>query len=92
MSWSVGKLDPMSTCPISVFQNLTPVLTRMTKEVDAREKELTHQVHREMLVRSLEQVKNLTPVLISGIKTFITVKDSGECHSDKVPGKTRCGQ
>lgn len=92
MSWSVGKLDPMSTCPISVFQNLTPVLTRMTKEVDAREKELTHQVHREMLVRSLEQVKNLTPVLISGIKTFITVKDSGKCHSDKVSGKTRCGQ
>ena len=50
----------------------------MTKEVDAREKELTHQVHREMLTRSLEQVKNLTPVLISGIKTFITVKDSGK--------------
>lgn len=57
----------------------------MTKEVDAREKELTHQVHREMLTRSLEQVKNLTPVLISGIKTFITVKDSGKSlkgHTD----------
>lgn len=53
----------------------------MTKEVDAREKELTHQVHREMLTRSLEQVKNLTPVLISGIKTFITVKDSGKSWS-----------
>ena len=59
-------------------QNLSPVLTRMTKNVDAREKELTHQVHRDMLLRSLEQVKNLTPVLISGIKIFITAKQSGE--------------
>ncbi|XP_052711287.1 vinculin-like isoform X14 [Crassostrea angulata] len=67
---------------VTYVRNLTPVLTRMTKEVDAREKELTHQVHREMLVRSLEQVKNLTPVLISGIKTFITVKDSGKNPQD----------
>ena len=50
----------------------------MTKDVDAREKELTHQVHREWLIRSLEQVKTLTPVLISGIKIFITTKTSGE--------------
>ncbi|XP_078333941.1 vinculin-like isoform X13 [Crassostrea virginica] len=67
---------------VTYVRNLTPVLTRMTKEVDAREKELTHQVHREMLTRSLEQVKNLTPVLISGIKTFITVKDSGKDPQD----------
>ena len=52
----------------------------MTKEVDAREKELTHQVHREMLVRSLEQVKNLTPVLISGIKVFITAKQTSKIY------------
>ena len=63
-------------------QNLSPVLTRMTKNVDAREKELTHQVHREMLLRSLEQVKNLTPVLISGIKIFITAKQSGGSPAD----------
>ncbi|XP_062603621.1 vinculin-like, partial [Saccostrea cucullata] len=67
---------------VTYVRNLTPVLTRMTKEVDAREKELTHQVHREMLTRSLEQVKNLTPVLISGIKTYITVKDSGKNPQD----------
>ena len=53
----------------------------MTKEVDAREKELTHQVHREMLIRSLEQVKNLTPVLISGIKIFITAKQTSKLYS-----------
>ncbi|XP_060566172.1 vinculin-like isoform X10 [Ruditapes philippinarum] len=63
---------------VTYVKNLSPVLTRMTKEVDAREKELTHQVHREMLIRSLEQVKNLTPVLISGIKIFITAKQTNQ--------------
>ncbi len=59
-------------------QNLSPVLTKMTKEVDAREKELTHQVHREWLIRSLDSIKQLTPVLISGIKIYVTTKDTGK--------------
>ena len=49
----------------------------MTKSVDAREKELTHQIHRDMLTQSLEQVKVLTPILISSIKMFIAAKESG---------------
>ena len=57
----------------------------MTKDVDGREKELTHQVHREWLIRSLEQVKTLTPVLISGIKIFITTKTSGQFGTFRVP-------
>ncbi|CAL1528303.1 unnamed protein product [Lymnaea stagnalis] len=63
---------------VTFVKNLSPVLTKMTKEVDNREKELTHQVHRDMLIRSLEQVKQLTPVLISGIKIFITANQSGQ--------------
>ncbi|XP_059177880.1 vinculin-like [Physella acuta] len=63
---------------VTFVKNLSPVLTKMTKEVDNREKELTHQVHRDMLIRSLEQVKQLTPVLISGIKIFITASQSGQ--------------
>lgn len=43
----------------------------MTKEVDAREKELTHQAHRDLLCEHLEQVKNLTPSFISSIKIFL---------------------
>jgi vinculin len=70
----VDRMDDL----VTFVKNLSPVLTRMTKEVDFREKELTHQVHRDMLVRSLEQVKVLTPVLISGIKIFITA-----CQSDQ---------
>ena len=61
-----------------MLQNLSPVLTNMTKLVDAREKELTHQVHRMMLVRSLDEVKNLTPVLISAVKMYITAKQLSE--------------
>ncbi|XP_052798617.1 vinculin-like isoform X8 [Mya arenaria] len=67
---------------VTYVKNLSPVLTRMTKEVDTREKELTHQVHREMLIRSLEQVKNLTPVLISGIKIYITAKQTNQGVQD----------
>ena len=63
---------------VFLFKNLSPVLTRMTKDVDSREKELTHQVHRDWLQRSLEQVKQLTPVLISGIKIYVTTKDQGQ--------------
>ncbi|KAH9513752.1 hypothetical protein Btru_042006, partial [Bulinus truncatus] len=63
---------------VTFVKNLSPVLTKMTKEVDNREKELTHQVHRDMLTRSLEQVKQLTPVLISGIKIYITASQSGQ--------------
>lgn len=59
---------------VTFVKNLSPVLTRMTKEVDTREKELTHQVHREWLQRSLEQVKQLTPSLITSIKIFVTNK------------------
>ncbi|BFZ04162.1 hypothetical protein BsWGS_07200 [Bradybaena similaris] len=69
----VDRMDDL----VTFVKNLSPVLTKMTKEVDNREKELTHQVHRDMLVRSLEQVKVLTPVLISGIKIFITASQSG---------------
>lgn len=49
----------------------------MAKEVDTRERELTHQVHREWLQRAIEQVKQLTPALISGIKIFVTTKTQG---------------
>ncbi|ELU06809.1 hypothetical protein CAPTEDRAFT_221766 [Capitella teleta] len=62
---------------VTFVKNLSPVLTKMTKEVDGRQKELTHQVHREWLERSLEQVKQLTPILISGIKIYITTKSQG---------------
>jgi len=49
----------------------------MSKEVDLRIKELTHVIHRQLLIRSLEQVKTLTPLLISSINVYITSKHTG---------------
>ncbi|KAK6184512.1 hypothetical protein SNE40_001838 [Patella caerulea] len=63
---------------VTFVKNLSPVITKMMKEVDGRKEELTHIVHRDMLKRSLDQVKNLTPVLISGIKIFITAKANNQ--------------
>ena len=83
--WAVSYYKWPRSCGVGeeltillVLQNLSPVLTQMTKEVDSREKELTHQVHRQWLQTSLEQVKQLTPVLISSVKIYITTKDSSK--------------
>ncbi|CAF1409619.1 unnamed protein product [Adineta steineri] len=62
---------------VDFVQNLTPILTQMSKEVDLRIKELTHVIHRQLLTRSLEQVKTLTPLLISSINVCITSKHTG---------------
>lgn len=38
----------------------------MAKMIDERQQELTHQEHRVMLVNSMNTVKELLPILISG--------------------------
>lgn len=43
----------------------------MAKMIDERQQELTHQEHRVMLVNSMNTVKELLPILISG-KTFFS--------------------
>lgn len=43
----------------------------MAKMIDERQQELTHQEHRVMLVNSMNTVKELLPVLISGISALI---------------------
>lgn len=46
--------------------SLLPGMTKMAKMIDERQQELTHQEHRVMLVNSMNTVKELLPVLISG--------------------------
>ncbi|XP_037091757.1 LOW QUALITY PROTEIN: vinculin-like [Pollicipes pollicipes] len=58
---------------VQFVKDLSPCLTKVSRDVDAREKELTHQVHREMLVRCLEQVKTLAPILICSMKIYIQI-------------------
>ncbi|XP_043490637.1 vinculin isoform X6 [Polistes fuscatus] len=62
---------------VHFLKNLSPCLSKVSREVSAREKELTHQVHREILVRCLEQVKTLAPILICSMKIFIHIISQG---------------
>lgn len=62
---------------VQFVKDLSPCLTRVSREVDARQKELTHQVHRDILVRCLEQVKTLAPILICSMKIFIQIVSQG---------------
>ncbi|XP_036427791.1 LOW QUALITY PROTEIN: vinculin b [Colossoma macropomum] len=59
---------------ITYTKNLGPGMTKMAKMIDERQQELTHQEHRVMLVNSMNTVKELLPILISGIKIFVTTK------------------
>lgn len=62
---------------VQFVKDLSPCLTKVSREVDARQKELTHQVHRDILVRCLEQVKTLAPILICSMKIFIQIITQG---------------
>uniref|UniRef100_A0A3Q3RQW0 Vinculin n=1 Tax=Mastacembelus armatus TaxID=205130 RepID=A0A3Q3RQW0_9TELE len=44
--------------------------------IEERQQELTHQEHRQMLVSSMNTIKELLPVLISAIKIFVATKCS----------------
>uniref|UniRef100_A0A8D0CMT7 Vinculin n=1 Tax=Scleropages formosus TaxID=113540 RepID=A0A8D0CMT7_SCLFO len=67
---------------ITYTKNLGPGMTKMAKMIDERQQELTHQEHRVMLVNSMNTVKELLPVLISG----------DECGRGRreTPGDTSC--
>ncbi|EDW86230.1 uncharacterized protein Dwil_GK16959 [Drosophila willistoni] len=58
---------------VQFLKDLSPCLSKVSREVGAREKELTHQVHSEILVRCLEQVKTLAPILICSMKVYIHI-------------------
>lgn len=62
---------------IQFLKDLRPCLSTVSAEVGAREKELTHQVHSEILVRCLEQVKILAPILICSMKVYIHIMEQG---------------
>lgn len=53
-------------------------MTRVSKDIDAREKELTHQVHREILLRCMDTVKTLSPIMICAMKIFIQLTEHSQ--------------
>ncbi|KAK9886524.1 hypothetical protein WA026_016801, partial [Henosepilachna vigintioctopunctata] len=62
---------------VQFLRDLSPCLSRVSREVSAREKELTHQVHSEILVRCLDQIKTLAPILICSMKIYIHIVSQG---------------
>ncbi|CAJ0579773.1 unnamed protein product, partial [Mesorhabditis spiculigera] len=57
-------------------KDITPWLSRVSQDVNLRQQELTHQVHREILLRCLDQIKTLSPILICSMKIFIQLGQS----------------
>ncbi|XP_067124488.1 vinculin-like isoform X4 [Centruroides vittatus] len=62
---------------VKFVKDLSPCLTKVSREVDAREKELTIQVHREILIRCLDSIKTLAPIFICSMKIFIQIYSQG---------------
>lgn len=60
-----------------LFQDISPHLTKVSRDVDAREKELTHMAHREILIRSLDSIKTLAPILICAMKIYVQLLAQG---------------
>jgi vinculin len=56
-------------------RDITPWLTRMSKDIESRVLELTHQVHREILVRCMDAVKTLSPILVCAMKIFVQINE-----------------
>lgn len=65
----IDKIDDL----VVYVKNLAPILTKMTREINTREKELTHQIHRDLLCQHLDQVKSLTSPFISSIKIGLLI-------------------
>ena len=66
---------------VTFVKNLTPGITEMAKKVEGRIEELTHQVHADMLKKSLNAVKAMSTQLITAIKTYVlTVQRGNELY------------
>ncbi|XP_023329663.1 vinculin isoform X4 [Eurytemora carolleeae] len=62
---------------VQFVRDLSPSLSKVTREVEKRVEDLTHQVHREILSRCVEQIKTLAPILICSMKIFIQILSQG---------------
>lgn len=58
--------------------------------VEDREKELTQQHIRDILHRCLNDIKSLTPVLISGIKMYISVYNNSNSTANSINDARQC--
>eukprot|EP00092_Neocalanus_flemingeri_P011035 GFUD01011880.1.p1 GENE.GFUD01011880.1~~GFUD01011880.1.p1 ORF type:complete len:1019 (-),score=248.98 GFUD01011880.1:807-3710(-) len=62
---------------VQFVKDLSPCLSKVTREVEKRVEDLTHQVHRESLSKCVDQIKTLAPILICSMKIFIQIITQG---------------
>ena len=58
---------------VQFVKDLSPCLSKVTREVEKRVEDLTHQVHRETLSKCVDQVKTLAPILICSMKIYVQI-------------------
>lgn len=75
----IGSMEDL----VQFLKDLSPCLSKVSREVSLREKELTHQVHSEILIRCLEQVKILAPILICSMKVYIHIVEQNGVGVDE---------
>ncbi|XP_074603743.1 vinculin [Brevipalpus obovatus] len=63
---------------VHFVKDISPHLSKVSRDVDDREKELTHMAHREILCRSLDSVKTLAPILICAMKIYVQLLAQGK--------------
>lgn len=64
-------------------KDLTPALSKLTRDINQRQRELTHQAHREILLRCLENLRQEAPILISSMKIYIQLLISSGSQSSE---------
>lgn len=76
VGWILINSKFQSTKNVSFFLS---GMTKMSKMIEERQQELTHQEHRQMLVNSMNTIKDLLPVLISGVyvQLYVYVRVGG---------------
>ncbi|XP_022661319.1 vinculin-like isoform X4 [Varroa jacobsoni] len=62
---------------VQFVNDMSPCLAKVSRDVDARQEELTHQVHRDILIRCLDSVKMLAPVLVCSMKIYVQIQAQG---------------
>ncbi|XP_003746107.1 vinculin [Galendromus occidentalis] len=62
---------------VQFVKDMSPCLAKVSKDVDGRQQELTHQVHRDILIRCLDSVKMLAPVLVCSMKIYVQIQAQG---------------
>lgn len=79
----IEKMDDL----VQFIKDLTPALTVLARDVNHRQRELTHQVHREMLLRCLDNLKQEAPGLISAMKIYIQLQSSNDTVAEAITNR-----